>query len=65
MSEEYVIADLRKQREQLDHLISRLRQKDQLNQDDLQDYDQTTKRIEKRLRTLINQRRIGRIPHEV
>lgn len=48
----FVIADLKKQKEQLDGLIWRLKQKEVPDQGDLNFYDLTTKQIEKRLRTL-------------
>ena len=48
----FVIADLKKQKEQLDVLIWRLKQKELPDQGDLNFYDLTTKQIEKHLRTL-------------
>ena len=45
-----MITDLKKQREQLDGLILKLKGKDCLEKSDLAFYDETTKEIEKRLR---------------
>ena len=47
-----LISELKKQREKLDGLIGRLKDKDRLEKTDLGFYDETTREIEKRLRTL-------------
>lgn len=52
--QDYLISDLRKQREQLDQLIRHLKEKERFDKSDLVEYDQITKKIEKRLRTLRN-----------
>ena len=52
--QDYLISDLRKQREQLDQLIRHLKEKERFDKSDLGEYDQITKKIEKRLRTLRN-----------
>jgi len=49
---EFFITDLRKQKDQLEELISKLKQKELLDKEDLRFYDLTTQQIEKRLRIL-------------
>ncbi len=52
MHTDFFIANLRKHKDELEELISRLKEKNALDQEDLQMYDVATKQIEKRLRTL-------------
>ena len=54
MHTDFFVANLRQHKDQLEELISRLKEKDALDQDDLQMYDEATKQVEKRLRTLRN-----------